>query len=230
MSHSPVPPTLLPLSSPWMPSRPPGTARASLILGIIGFVTGGLCSILGLIFGLVSLRAIRQSQGRLGGRSMALSGTWLSIAGLLTMPVLDVMVYREVQNAMTHARMAVNLHQMTNAIHAYSAENRGFFPSPPERWAELIKKGGYIPDEMIDGEAGARNFAFNSRLRALSSAPSRAVLLFERRAGSPPAGGKELLPDKPQWGPGFLIAFVDGHVEFVPPHKIDTLDWGEDRR
>lgn len=60
--------------------RMSGGAITSLVLGVLGFCTGGLAGLVGLIFGIVSLSKIRRSNG-------ALRGTGLAIAGIVTSAV-----------------------------------------------------------------------------------------------------------------------------------------------
>jgi hypothetical protein len=55
--------------------------------------------------------------------------------------------------------------------------------------------------------------------------PSETVLFFECTPGSPLAGGPELLPDEPRYDRKYLVAFVDGHVERVPPEEVGDLVW-----
>lgn len=57
----------------------PGTAVASLVLGIVGLlVVPIVCSILAIIFGVIALGEIKKNPRR-GGRTMALWGLWLGI-------------------------------------------------------------------------------------------------------------------------------------------------------
>ncbi len=69
----------------------------------------------------------------------------------------------------------------------------------------------------------------NSRLGGLSErdvadSPDT-VLYFESIPGRNLHGGPELLPAEPRHEQGYLIAFVDGHVEFVPKSEIGKLKW-----
>ncbi|MCH8165765.1 MAG: hypothetical protein IH889_09170 [Planctomycetes bacterium] len=57
------------------------------------------------------------------------------------------------------------------------------------------------------------------------SDPERTVLFYEAQFGSPLAGGPELLPAQPRYQQGYVIMFVDGHVENVIPEAIDSLVW-----
>ena len=39
------------------------------------------------------------------------------------------------------------------------------------------------------------------------------------------AGGRELLPENPRVRRGYVIGFLDGHVELVRPDRLDELIW-----
>ena len=54
---------------------------------------------------------------------------------------------------------------------------------------------------------------------------ARTVLIFEAGSGGPPAGGSELLPQKPRGRGGYIIGFLDSHVECVTPERLDELIW-----
>ena len=56
-------------------------------------------------------------------------------------------------------------------------------------------------------------------------APALTVLFFEAAPGSPLAGGPELFPGSPRGPTGYIIGFVDGHVEAVVPEDIEALIW-----
>ncbi len=58
-----------------------GMAIASLVLGIL-FICG-ICAILALVFGLVSLNQINKSQGTQSGRGMAIAGIVLGSIGIV---------------------------------------------------------------------------------------------------------------------------------------------------
>lgn len=65
------------------PAKTSGLAVASLVLGILGFCSAGLTALVGFVLGLVSLRKIKKSGGRLGGRGLAIAGTWVSVLAIL---------------------------------------------------------------------------------------------------------------------------------------------------
>ncbi len=71
-----------------------GLAIASMVLGIAGFC--GVGAILAFIFGLVALSQIKNSNGRMGGRGMAITGVvlgsiWLALVLLYVIVVIGVL-------------------------------------------------------------------------------------------------------------------------------------------
>jgi hypothetical protein len=60
-----------------------GLAIASLVCGIAGLCTAGLGSIVGLILGLMALKKIGDSGGRVGGRGLAIAGLAVSVVTVL---------------------------------------------------------------------------------------------------------------------------------------------------
>ena len=64
-----------------------GLAIASLICGIAGLVTCGLGALVGLVLGMVALVRISQSQGQMGGQSLAIAGVLVS-AGCMVLVVV----------------------------------------------------------------------------------------------------------------------------------------------
>lgn len=71
-----------------------GTAVASLVLGILSFFLPILCSIPSVILGVVSLADIRRSQGRVGGKGLAITGLALSaVSSMLACAFVPVMFF-----------------------------------------------------------------------------------------------------------------------------------------
>ena len=64
-------------------------AIASLVLGICGYFTLGLGNIVGLVLGFVALSEIKNSNGQLSGRGLAISGIIISIIVLCIFAILD---------------------------------------------------------------------------------------------------------------------------------------------
>lgn len=74
------------------PPRTDGLAVASLVCGLAGFVACGIPSVVGLVLGLVSLRRIGRSGGRLAGRGMAITGVVLGIVWLALIALFALVV------------------------------------------------------------------------------------------------------------------------------------------
>jgi hypothetical protein len=60
-----------------------GLAIASLVCGIAGLCTAGLGSVVGLSLGLMALKKIGDSGGRVGGRGLAIAGLAVSVVTVL---------------------------------------------------------------------------------------------------------------------------------------------------
>ncbi len=211
-----------------------GLAIASLVLGICGIFTCGLAAIIGLILGIVGLCAISKRAEQLKGKGLAIAGIVTSAIGIVLIPVILMVL---LMPALSRARsQAINIMSMNNAkqlclaMAMYCEENEGSFP-PAENWPDVLKP--YLGNEQIltspfAPEAG-RAWAMNKnldgwKLRDIKQ-PARTVLIFESRLNSPPAGERELLPENPQTIRGYVIGFVDGHVESVSPGRLDEFIW-----
>ena len=112
----------------------------------------------------------------------------------------------------------------------YSADQKDAFP-PADTWPETLERylgGGKIltlPGQKDGGRAYAMNAKLDGMRRSQITRPSETVLFFECAPGSPPGAGRaDLTPEPPHSG-GWLIAFCDGHVEMVPPYRLDRIVW-----
>ena len=182
-------------------------------------------------------RRITRSAGLMRGRWIARSG-----AGLSAIVVLGALLAGHT-SPLRPTPLTVEARQrlvtLVEATLDYTRTNGGRFPVGSD-WPHLIEPylGLYLAvgDQSVealwsspaDPEAG-RAYALNAALagRALSEvkAPSRTVLLFEARPGSPAAGGRELLPSKPRVGWSYHFGFVDGSVGAVDADELDELVW-----
>lgn len=210
-----------------------GMAIASLVLGICGIFTCGLSAIAGLILGIVSLRAIRKSQGWLKGTGLAIAGIAVSGTALLMMPFMMGITFTSFYNARKNAKAYLSMNNTRHlclAVNLYCDDNEGSFP-PAENWPDVLKP--YIDYEKIlvspyapeAGRAWTMNKNLDGRKRQHIKLPDRTVLVFEARFNSPPAGDRELLPENPRTRRGYVIGFVDGHAEFIRPDRLDELIW-----
>jgi hypothetical protein len=218
-----------------MEARTSGLAIASLILGILGFCTLGLAGIAGLILGIVGLIAISKSAGQLKGGGLAIAGIIVCAVSLFTLLILLLMaiLMPALAQARHQARIVVsmnNVKQLCLATLLYCDNNEQKFP-PCDNWPDALKSYYHEPKILSSphapdaGRSYAMNAGLNGQRRTNISEPARTVLLFEARSGSPPAGGRELLQEKPYGLKGYIIGFVDGHAECVTPERLDELIW-----
>ncbi len=217
-------------------SRTSSLAVASLVLGIAGFFTLGLTALLGLILGIIALVAIGKSAGVLKGQGLAIAGLALSaVSVVFTMIVLllAATLVPALHAAREQGRRAVsmnNVKQLCLATVMCADANHGILPRGQE-WVEggqrygLSEKVWCSPFDPHAGRGYALNKNLSQRQLRRVREPAKTVLVFECAAGSGPAGGPELLPDKPRTRYGYVIGFCDGHVECVPTDRLDQLLW-----
>ena len=120
--------------------------------------------------------------------------------------------------------------QICIAMVMYCDENDGRFPTA-HNWPDILAP--YLGDGVIlespfaphAGRVWAMNAHLNGRRLRDIKQPARTVLIFESRPGSPPAGGQEFLSHGLRGRKGYVIGFLDGHVEIVPPVNLGGLIW-----
>jgi len=244
----PVPPQAVPPQPPEGAAPPPfaalaaapktsGLAIASLVCGIVGLCTLGIGSIVGCILGIVALRRISRSDGRLGGRNLAIAGIIVApctfFVSLIFTGMLAALLLPAVGGAMDAANSVQsqnNTRALYQAVASYSTDHKGCLP-PADDWPTVLEP--YLADKehtLTDPSdpAGTRSYAMNAALNNLPMGmvpvPGRTVLFFECAPGSPPGGGKENLR-APRHRNGYIILFVDGHGENVPPEDLGQLIW-----
>ena len=110
-----------------------GKAIASLILGLVSIV--GMCftGIPGLILGIMGLGDINRSQGRVGGKGLAIVGIvfsslgtiWTIIVLLIGLMLPAIQVTRQAAREMTSVN---NVRQMVLSMHNYYASKKQNFP------------------------------------------------------------------------------------------------------
>ena len=221
---------------PLTTAKTSGLAIASLILAIFGFLTCGFTAIIGLILGIVGLCAIKKNAQQLKGQGLAIAGIVVSAISIVVVPFFVIMM-AILMPALTHtrtlARTAVSLNkarQICIAMIMYCDDNEGSFP-PADNWPAALTP--YLGNEKIlespfaphTGRAWAMNAQLSSRKINDIKQSHRVVLIFEAKPGSPPAGGRELLPEEPRGPRGYVIGFLDSHTEIVRPERLDELIW-----
>jgi hypothetical protein len=219
-----------------------GMAIASLVLGICGLVSCGITGIVGLILGIIGLVSIRKSTGQLKGQGLAIAGIAVSAVGIVLVPLIGFMIaiLTPALVSARHQAMSVlpmnHARQLCLAMIMYADDHDGRFP-PADNWPDVLapylahnEKILCSPFNPEAGRAWAMNAHLAGRQRSDIDQPHQVVLVFESRFGSPPSGGRELLPEEPPEHRGFanrgyVIGFLDGHVEMVRPERLDELVW-----
>ena len=213
-----------------------GLAIASLVLAVCGLFTCGITAILGLILGIVAICAISKRAGQLKGKGLAIAGIVTSAVTIVLIPFMVLMMailMPAFAHARTQAKTAVSLNQARQiclAMIMYCEENDGRLPQV-DNWPVTLAP--YLGDKNIlespvaphSGRAWAMNAYLDGRRVRDIKQPARTVLIFEAGPGGPPAGGKELLPNRPRGRKGYVIGFLDSHVEIVPPINLGNLIW-----
>ena len=127
-----------------------GTAIASLVCGLAGFVTCGLAGLVGLVLGIVSLGQIGKRPAELEGRGMAIAGIVVSSVSLFTVVVVSLMaamLMPALSRARDEARKAVGMSYVFNiglAVLMYENEHG---ETPPT--LEALLEGGYLADPSV---------------------------------------------------------------------------------
>jgi len=223
------------------PAAPPPKTSGMAIASLVVSVGGCLClpivgGIVGLILGFLGLGRIGRSQGRLTGRGLAIAGIILSVVSIVLYIVAAVVLFVLLTVAFTGGPEGGDLtasvsaaRQLASGTLTYAAFHNDRLP-PRETWDTTLLDAGLVSRECLRDRSlppGSRAFAMNAALAGLDLRDLAAgtVMYFECDAGSPPAGGRELLPRHPRHAGRYVIVFRDGHVEPVPPDRVDSLRW-----
>lgn len=150
------------MDSPYVPPMPDqrkpkasGLAIASLICGLLGFLTLGLTGIAAVITGHMALSAIKKANGALAGRGMSIAGLITGYFSILVFPVallsgLALPVIMKNKMMAERVESISNGRQIGLALFKFE-EEYGTFPSDElaaeeEKFAEL--KGARVLDQL----------------------------------------------------------------------------------
>jgi prepilin-type processing-associated H-X9-DG protein len=215
--------------------RTDGMATASLVLGIIGVGTC-LPAIVGLILGIVSLRRIGRSHGRLAGQGLAIAGIAVSgfavlvSAFVIMMAAIVFPVFGRASGKAKQVSCLANMKQVTLAILIYASDNDDRTP-PPDTWTDAIEPYYKSADMLKCPEAWgldcgyAMNGAITPEVWSALRRPEEAVLLFESDLGWNGHGGEEALPAEPRHAGGDNYGFADGHCRWVRRGVESGFQW-----
>ena len=134
------------------PPQTAGIAIASLVLGILGFLTCGLTAIPAVICGHIALSSIGKSGGRLMGGGLAIGGLVTGYLSVLLLAISTVAilagvalpVFGEVKERASLTKALSNAKQIGTACKIYATDNDGKFPAKLE---DLIPD--YLPNAGI---------------------------------------------------------------------------------
>ena len=115
------------------PQGTSGLAIASLICGILVFVTFGLAGLAAVITGHMALSRIRKSAGALKGRGMAIAGLVMGYLGfgltfIAILASLAVPAFTMVQQQGLQMKVVVNARQLVLGAKQYAADHDGKYP------------------------------------------------------------------------------------------------------
>lgn len=227
-----------------------GLAIASLVFGILGLITCGLFSIIGLICGIIALGKTGSGSGREGGRSMAVAGTVVSAISVLMIPILAAILFPVFAKARDTAQTSSclsNVKQLGVAIQAYSQDYQEHLP-PSRTWNTAIKT--YLPPASGEVFAcpkvqdGSARYRMNASVGGISVAtlpsPISTVVLFDAAPGAVPFGGPRDVEARhtvrigedtssdssySERRPAATFGMADGRAQLAQPSKMPIQAW-----
>ncbi|MCI0377207.1 MAG: DUF1559 domain-containing protein [Gemmataceae bacterium] len=104
-----------------------GKALAAMILGLATFLVPVLCAIPAIIFGILGLKEIKRSGGKLGGGGMALTGIITGAAGNISILAYWLLI-SGISQSRQEAHLQNNLKQLSLAMHNFHDVHRGLPP------------------------------------------------------------------------------------------------------
>jgi hypothetical protein len=121
-----------PEARPYAPLRTSGLAVASLILGVLAFLTCGATAIPGLILGIIAAVKINANRDRLTGQGFAVAGIAVSGTAIFLIPVMAAIlfpVFAKAREAARRSTCQTNMKQLSQALKMYCDDYDGTLPS-----------------------------------------------------------------------------------------------------
>lgn len=195
-----------------------GLAIASLVCGLAGVMFCGLPSIVGLILGIVAMKKISASKGRLGGQGLALAGTIVSavmiFVGLFMTGILAAMLMPALARARTEARKAACMNNIKNigiGMAMYQNDHQAWPESLEDIYPEYINSKDLFRCPAT-GEGGAAEFPDSyiyrkpdSPIQTMGEDVMNTPVVFDKKGNH--SGGR-------------VVLFPDGHVEFLSEEEF----------
>jgi prepilin-type processing-associated H-X9-DG protein len=219
------------------PSKTSGLAIVSLNLGVIGFLTGGITAVVGLILGIISIVQIGKDKSVIGQKT-AVAGVVVSSIAIICMLLIFIFgspVFNKAKDTPRATICMNNVKKINMGVIMYSNDNNDTLPAS-EKWVEAIST--YVPDKKvlrcptasIHRNSGSTCYAMNSKLNKIDikniKSPVDTAMIFESIPGNDPNGGKELLPFPGRHYGENNIGFADGHVEAMHDEDLASVKWG----
>jgi len=214
------------------PEATSGMAIGSLVMGICGLVCALplVGSLLGVVLGHLSLGEIKRSEGRRGGRGLALGGLATGYLGLVLVPVAAVGLMAALATSAKSARgrarqfaCMANIRHIGVALATYSGDNNGYFPASAPCGGNDF--GNLADDGYIAADGGAW-VCPSAALRRTSVANSNYVYMGSGIRDDNRNAAKVVLAfdgaDNHLDSDWISVLFVDGHVEETIAVDIET--------
>ena len=214
------------------PAKTSGMAIASLVLGILGIFSCGVTALIGVILGAMAMSKIRDSNGRLQGRGLALAGVIVSGFFLLMIPfyaALALPAFAQAKQKAQSINCLNNEKMLAIAVRIYTTDHTNHFP-PAATWCDAVKADA-SSDKIFKcagaGHPGRCDYAFNAKLDGmeLAKVDPRTVMLFESDGQWNANGSQEILLRKPRHARVNNVAFADGSVQQMSPTRLGSLRW-----
>jgi prepilin-type processing-associated H-X9-DG protein len=218
------PPFPAPLSPEWSGAPAPttsGLAIASLVFGVLGFITLGITGLIGLILGIVALIKIGGSRGALRGEGLAIAGIVVSALNILFVPVMAAIlfpVFMQAREAERVSECLSHVKQIDLGIMAYAQDYDERYPRG-DNWCDGILP--YVKNFQVyqcpnlpDAKCGnALNAGIAGHSPAEILSPAQTVLTFESHGGWNVSSNITLAEARHRGG--LNIGFTDGHVKWM---------------
>ncbi|HAB15297.1 MAG TPA: DUF4190 domain-containing protein [Verrucomicrobiota bacterium] len=204
----------------------------SLLFGILGCT--GLGALAGIAFGAIALVRINNSEGRLKGQGLAITGIIVSGLMLLLVPVLAGMLLPALAKAKAKAQIIASVNQVKQiglAARIYETDHEGKFPLAAN-WNDTLRPLlGEDADKILRRPAARESscgYGYNALVAGLlsSKVDPATVMFFELEFPRDNAvGGEELLRQPEGRGDRVVVGLADGSVVQLRAENLSELRW-----